>query len=114
MKMFTADWYSVLLEKNITNEKSDSGVMKTIPTRVESSLPEVDWERTWESARVKGLNGDKRSFVLKILYNILPTKARLYRMNLSNSPFCDHCDNGISEDLGHAMIDCIYNRQISD
>ena len=54
------------------------------------------------------------SFAFKMIHNILPTKTRLYRMNLENSPKCVLCDSDTDEDLSHALIECSFNGLIND
>ena len=67
-----------------------------------------------DNSEKKGLSRDLTSFIFKILHNILPTKKRLFRMNMSNSPMCDLCDSNVEEDLPHALMDCDYNGVVND
>ena len=64
--------------------------------------------------KMKGLNGDQTSFMIKMFYNILPTRERLYRMSLAESPFCDLCTAGVVGDLSHSFLKCDNNGVVND
>ena len=83
-------------------------------SRVERLLLTVDWERTWNLVNIRGINGEQRSFLMKVIYNILPSNARLFRMNQSLSPNCDLCLHGPFQDLAHSMLECDFNGMIND
>ena len=108
------DWYELILEKNVTSKVNDSGVREKILTRMEIKHPGVDWERSWETLNLKGLCATKITFLLKSWYNILPTKVRLHRLGLANSPLCELCLLGDVEDLEHALLGCTYNSFVND
>ena len=61
--MTTAQWYRVLLEKEITMVEIDDQTMQYINSRTELASPNTDWELTWKRARLKGL-GWFRSYKL--------------------------------------------------
>ena len=96
--MTTSDWYKVLIE-NVTMIEDESGMKIEKLPKIEERQPDVDWNRTWEIFNTKGLRRDNSTFLLKLLYNILPTKSRLFRMNVSDSSLCELCSEGITEDL---------------
>ena len=112
--MTTADWYKVLLEKNILFEKNETGNFTLKPSKIESKLPEVDWKRSWDLINTKGLNSEKVSFLVKILYNILPVNSRLFRMKMSISPFCSLCGSDTFDDLSHSLLMCDFNSVVND
>ena len=113
--MSTKQWYKVLLEENLTTEiKEETGMREPSLSRVERKSPEVDWGRTWGYLNTKGLGGEKMSFLLRMLYDILPVNSRLFRMNLSQSPLCDLCTCGTVQDLPHALLECQFNSFVND
>ena len=63
---------------------------------------------------MKGLNPEQRSFLFKLVHNLLPTNNRLFKMNMAPSPQCDACGQGVVQDLPHVMLDCDTNGIIND
>ena len=112
--MSSADWYKTLLEKHHTTEENDTGDIIPRMMKVERARPDVDWTRTWGMLNTKGLRGDQTSFLMKILYNILPTKGRLSRILRNESPVCSLCSHDIVEDTCHAFLQCEYNTVVND
>ena len=49
-----------------------------------------------------------RSFLWRMLHDILPTQERLHRMNMPNapSPLCLSCSEGEIDSLEHALLKC--------
>ena len=81
------------------------------PIRCELNSPEVNWERSWRRARLRGLSPDLLSFILKLLWLITPTRERLHHIlpNLYNSPNCTLCGDDrtrVPESLAHALGTC--------
>ena len=64
---------------------------------------------------MKGLNPTEKSFLWKMINNLLPSQSRLFRLKINNthSPLCSKCDRGESDDLTHALITCSLNIEIS-
>ena len=83
-------------------------------SRVETLYPEVDWIRLWGYFNTMGLEAEKRTFVFRLLHNILPVNIRLFRMNLAVSPACELCSHGAIEDMTHAVLECSFNSFIND
>ena len=80
---------------------------------MEALNPNVDWERTWKRARLKGLSSDQSTFLWRLLHQLLPTLNRVHRMTPNTSPNCKHCLEGVPEDILHAFFNCTYNSQLS-
>ena len=81
------------------------------PTKFELSHPDVNWDRSWHYTKLKGLNSDQSSFLFKLPHNILPTNARLFRLNMRDNQACTLCTSWISENLEHALLECSYNKE---
>ena len=56
--MSTAQWYRVLLEKEVTMAEGDNNTMEYIKSKVELASPDTDWEESWRKARLKGLSSE--------------------------------------------------------
>ena len=85
-KMKTGTWYKVLLENKVIMEATEDGVRKLIPCRAELNNPENDWDTSWKLANMRGLNPAEQEFLWKMLHNLLPTQARLFRLRMKNTP----------------------------
>ena len=82
--MSCSSWYRVFLENNVTHILDDNGALKYKPTRTEQNNPDSNWEQIWALASIHGLPSELSSFLWLMFHNILPTKERLYRMNMHN------------------------------
>ena len=100
-------WYKHLLEVKVTHtESEDTSVL--VPCRVERLAPVIDWGMSWRAVCVPGLSPVMRSFLWRMLHDILPTQERLHRMNMPNapSPLCVQCTEGKLDDIEHALLRC--------
>ena len=61
---------------------------------------------SWRAVCVPGLSPVMRSFLWRMLHDILPTQERLHRMNMPNapSPLCLSCSEGEIDSLKHALL----------
>ena len=73
------------------------------------------WSLTWNLANSKGLNPEEKSFLWKMLHNILPTQERLFHLKMKNTPHpnCLLCDNSEPENLVHSLVTCPFNSDVS-
>jgi hypothetical protein len=92
-----------------------------LPIRCELALPTADWRRTWRLARLRGLGPDLTSFLLKMIWGILPTKERTHRIlpHTVQSPDCRLCGQGpgerpAAESALHALVTCPANLGLPD
>ena len=84
------------------------------PIKCETDSPETDWSRTWRLVRQKGLGQELTSFLLKVLWKLIPTRDYLYRFLQRQyaSSDCKLCPQGqppAVETLYHALGDCPAN-----
>lgn len=112
-RMTTKQWYQVLLENNVTMELSTLNTRVWKPIKCEINFPDVDWDRTWELTKIRGLDSNQTSFLFKLLHNILPTASRLHRLSQKPTPTCSMCPSGSIEDRVHALLGCSYNGEVS-
>jgi hypothetical protein len=66
--MTTAQWYRYLIEEELTMTLLEDSTMGYIKSKVELSVPNNDWERTWRQAR--GLGSAATSFLRKLAHQL--------------------------------------------
>ena len=72
--MSTAQWYKVLLEKELNMAEGDNTTMEFIKSTVELASPDTDWEESLRKAVLKGLGPEVPGFLWKMLHKFLPTE----------------------------------------
>ena len=109
--MSSSTWYKVLLENSITHIVDNNGTLIFKPSRAELNFPERNWEMIWHLAVTPGLPSELLSFLWQLFHNILPTRERLFRMNMPNitNPTCDLCNMNTQDSLQHALLECPSN-----
>ena len=67
-------------------------------------------------ADLNGLYSVDKSFLWRMLHNIHPTQERLHRLGMRNAPtpFCNFCNLNLTDNIGHNLISCTFNSQVSD
>ena len=110
--MTTAQWYRVLLEKEITMVEIDDQTMQYINSRTELASPNTDWELTWKRARLKGLGSEATSFLWKLLHRILPSEERVARIIPNSSPNCRQCPTPTLSNLEHIFFSCVCTQHV--
>ena len=99
--------YDFLIAKLLREEPDndqDQSNRQLLPLKYELALPTTEWTRSWRLARLKGPGPEVSSYLLQMLWGILPTKERLHRLIplLHVSPLCLHCGvagHRLAEDL---------------
>ena len=118
VRMSSKEWYSFLLKKNVLEEMGQDDTVVKKKCKAEQLHPTRDWPETWGRARSKGLTNESRSFLFRLLHNLLPTKARLHRMNprVTPQPFCSYCEGQEKEEnLNHVFSsECNHSAQVMD
>jgi len=80
------------------------------PGRAEIANPGLDWAGIW--SWVASLKGHERETVHLFNLNLLPTRARLKRLNLVPSSKCPYCTSEVEETDIHFMIECQDRREV--
>ena len=98
------------MENHVTSEIDEEGFRFEKRCKVEAKHPNVDWQRTWSLANIKGLESENYSFLWKLIHNLLPTQERLHKIlpNIT-SPTCTVCELNEICDLEHALFRCTNN-----
>ena len=106
----------VLRDQDPPDQNDDSDVPLT-PLKCETLSQTTDWNRTWRLVRAKGLGPELTSFMLKILWGIVPTRARLCGILplIQQNPSCQLCstpETSHPESLDHALLSCPANADL--
>ena len=103
-------WYNYLLEKFVTTREIDQeGRRELIPNRIEELSPNVQWGELYRLARLHGLSPSSKSFLFKLIHQLLPSRERVHRLIPANSPLC-WCDSGDVETYIHCFFTCSKNQ----
>ena len=105
-------WCQLLLERGVTHtsEDQDSPAI-LIPSRLEELNQGIDFSHTYRMARLPGLSPDQKSFLFKMIQNLLPTRERLHRVGKSPTSCCSFCDS--PEDTPEHLLTCPYSSQVA-
>jgi hypothetical protein len=113
--------YDHLVADVLRGEEEQAGERRLLPLRCELARPATDWRRSWRLARQRGLGPDLTSFLLKMLWGVLPSRARVHRIlpRTTPSPHCLLCGQGTGEQpeaetLQHALLDCPGNKGVPE
>jgi hypothetical protein len=103
--------YGHLMKEFLNDNDDNVSEDRLIPLKCEQEYPETNWKKTWTMVRSKGLGPELTSFILTLLWGIIPTKVRLHRCIplVHPSPNCQLCDQGLLETTPHALIACPAN-----
>jgi hypothetical protein len=69
----------------------------------------VDWRRSFSLARLKGLSTNHKSFLFRLLHQLLPTGERVHRLQPTKSAACKLCRTAPVENLHHSIVACEAN-----
>ena len=116
VRMSVKEWYHYLLEERVTHSHSVPGdlasPLKLVKTRAEENSPELDWPSIYKLSRQKGLDMDKKTFLFKLINNLLGYKERLAQHQPQASPACQLCPAPQPvETASHFFFDCQHNNE---
>ena len=97
-------WYQLLLERGTTHTSEDNeSAPVLIHSKLEEAHPGKDLSNCYRMARLFGLTPDQKSFLFKMIQNILPTRERLHRVGKVPSPACNFCSAEV-DNLEHLLV----------
>ena len=103
-------WYNYLLEETVTTRPvDDEGRREQVPCRVEERLPTAPWPEAYRLLRLKGISVQHKSFLYKLVHELLPSKERVSRILQNASPLCSLCQQGVTETYLHIFFHCPAN-----
>ena len=77
-------------------------------TRVELDSG-ASFKQVWLNLNAKSINSKVRELLFLLIHNKIPTKERLFRIQLANDPYCDFCFNTIGPvtcNIDHIFSSC--------
>ena len=96
-------WYQILLEKGVTHTCDDQDSPPVlIKSNLEESRLDDDFSLSYRMTRLFGLSPDQKSFLFKLVQNLLPTRERLHRCKKSQSSSCLFCNEEV--DLAEHLL----------
>jgi hypothetical protein len=105
-------WYQLLLERGETHTSDDPDSPPVlILSRLEQSRPAIDYKHSYRISRIFGLAPEQKSFLFKMIQNLLPTRERLHRIGKSQSPSCNFC-NGQDDTTEH-LFTCPQSSEVT-
>ena len=90
------------LARNIYNSLLEEN--QPPPLRVETSFPLNDWTVIWANANARTIPPHLRAKWYSLIQDVIPTRERLYRKKLVDSPLCTRC--GSTDTLLHRLVQC--------
>ena len=106
------EWYRLLMEKGVTHTSNDPDTPPLlIASRAEERHPGTDFPAVYRMSRIFGLAPGQKSFLFKLIQNILPTRERLARIGKVLSSTCIYCD-GQPDTTAH-QLDCTNSAEVS-
>lgn len=114
-KMTSKDWYLFILNLNLLEEEKREvdGTTSRIKVRCKSEVHHqtLEWGQIWDKARMRGLSNDSRTFLWRLLNNLLPTEERLHIMHKAPSSICKVCDkNEVDNIWNHTFVSCPFTQ----
>ena len=102
------------MEDDITLRLSNSGPgRELIPCRAELKNQGLDWSKNWSHSVTPGLPSTFLAFLWRMMHDLLPTQARLFRLRMPNAEndVCTLCEMNVTGDLTHSLMLCSYNEE---
>lgn len=107
--MTTKDWYIYFLSKDQTENNTGNKVM----CKIEEKYPLWNWGMIWKRVIIKGITNDKKSFIWRLIHDLIPTHDRCAKVNQHLSPNCTNCDTEkVDSILLHTFTDCSYTVEV--
>ena len=98
-------WSKLLLERGVTHVSYPDSPPELIPTKLEQLHPQYSFESSYRLMRLFGLTPDKKSFLFRMMHNILPNKERLHRIKKAATPYCVFCPDLHIDNIEH-LFNC--------
>lgn len=112
--MSSKDWYNFLLNHKLLEEEitEEDGTISRVEVKCKTELlnTELIWTDIWELAKMKGLANTARSFLWRLLHNLLPSEQRLFQLKKNRSPKCVLClENEVDCVWSHSFTTCTFS-----
>ena len=105
-------WNQLLLERGVTHTSDDADSPPVLLTsRVEELYPSLEFSNSYRLSRLFGLTPDQKSFLFKLLQNLLPTRERLSRCGKAQTAACLFCA-AQTDNLEH-IFECPQSTEVT-
>ena len=82
-------WYQFIVERDVLLRKvHGEDRMMSIPCKLEERYPLAPWTDIYRLSRLKDLSSQAKSFLFKLVYEILPSNERINHLNPNSSSLC--------------------------
>ena len=98
-------WSKILVSRGVTHTIQQDSTPQLIPSRLELLYPEFDFEYSYKLMRLFGLSPEQKTFLFKMLHNLLPNKERLHKIKKSATPYCIFCPELLVDNIDH-LFNC--------
>jgi len=78
--------------------------------RIQKLWPNTDWTRIWKNLKEAPVSDNTRCTWYRVLHDVTPTNARLYRIKMTPSISCQRCT--MDDRLEHRLTECGEGRNI--
>ena len=113
--MTSKQWYTYLLEEKVTMEEMDEeGRRQLKKCRIEILYPDIDWQKSYQLCRLRGLSTEIRSFCFKLIHQILPFRDRTSQLMRNNNSQCQLCNQNSTETPLHGLFLCSRNNEAAE
>ena len=113
IKMTERDWVRLLTEEYVTmTNNANTGHQQFLPCRAELASPDTDWSLAWAACRQPGIPPVLASFLWRLIHNLLPTQAKLHRINTIRSSVCKMPGCTETGSLNHELLLCSKNNGV--
>ena len=111
--MSSKQWYSFLLEREVTMIEDDNQLKQLRPCKTESLSPNTDWCSVWSTVRLPSLDSDATSFAWKLVHGLLPCEGRVGEVIPNTPSNCRHnCPGNPVGDLPHVFFTCKMTEEV--
>ena len=101
LNMSVKQWYHFFLTRE--NDRNPNLAV----CRVERIYSDANWDEIWSAYRMPCLSPATRSFLFKMLHELLPTEQRLNRIGRNNGAVCKYtCLGQPIADLANCLLSC--------
>ena len=110
----TKTWQQLILERGITHTTDqNNGEVNLILTPQETSMTDINWQRSRELRSTPSLPPQNKSLILKWTENLCINRERLFRLAKCESPCCEFCTEEEMTDNRQHLWFCRHNSHIN-
>ena len=113
IKMTVKQWYTFLMEQDVTMESGNQQEKTLRPCRVEKLYSDVQWKTVWANIRMSFLGNCSKTFAWKLAHDLLPTEERLGAVGKNIQNVCKFsCAGNPVGNLEHCLFHCQLSEDV--